>query len=64
MKQINAAALIQIKGARPHLTAQQYRTLRGQVLAGDDAGALKGLRKILLLGGSNAIKRGMKNNEL
>ncbi len=56
MKQINAAALIQIKGARRHLTAQQYRTLRGQVLAGDDAGALKGLRKILLGGGSNAIK--------
>ena len=58
VKQINAAALIQIKGARQHLTARQYRALRGQVLAGDDQGALKGLRKILLLGGSNAIKRG------
>ena len=58
VRQINTAALIQIKGARQHLTAQQYRTLRGQVLAGDDEGALKGLRKILLLGGSNAIERG------
>ena len=51
------AALLQIKGARPHLTPQQYRTLRGQVLAGDVDGALKGLRKILLLEGSNAIRK-------
>lgn len=56
MKQIDVKALIQIKGARSHLTYQQYRTLRGQVLAGDADGALKGLRKILLGGGSNAIK--------
>ena len=55
-KQINPQALIQIKGARRHLTVQQYRTLRGQVLAGDDVGAMKGLRKLLLGGGSNAIK--------
>lgn len=58
MKQINAAALIQIKGARQHLTAHQYRTLRGQVLAGDGEGAMRGLRKILLMAGSNAIKKG------
>lgn len=56
MQPINTKALIHIKGARRHLTAQQYRTLRGQVLAGDDVGAMKGLRKILLGGGSNAIK--------
>ena len=49
-------ALVRLKGARHHLTAQQYRTLRGQVLAGDPAGAMKGLRKILLLQGSNAVK--------
>lgn len=47
MQKINAAALIRVKAARPHLTAFQYRTLKGQVLAGDDAGALKGLEKIL-----------------
>lgn len=56
MKQIDVNALIQIKGSRPRLTAQQYKTLRGQVLAGDGDGALRGLRKILLLEGTNAIK--------
>ena len=56
LNQVDVNALIQLKGARHRLTAQQYRTLRGQVLAGDADGALKGLRKILLLGGSNAIK--------
>lgn len=62
MKQIDVKALIQIKGARQHLTAQQYRTLRGQVLAGDPDGALKGLRRLLLLAGSNAIKKGLNTN--
>lgn len=56
MKEINVGALIRLKGARPHLTAQQYRTLRGQVLAGDPYGAMKGLRKLLLLQGTNAVK--------
>ena len=56
VKQIDASALVHLRGARPHLTPQQYRTLRGQVLAGDAEGAMKGLRKILLIGGSNAIK--------
>lgn len=63
MKQIDVKALIQVKGARPHLTAQQYRTLKGQVLAGDPDGALKGLRRLLLLAGSNAIKKGVNTNE-
>ena len=58
MRQIDTQALIRLKGARGHLTAQQYRALRGQVLAGDPVGAMKGLKKILLLGGSNAIKGG------
>lgn len=47
VKQIDVNALIQIKGARPHLTGQQYKTLRGQVLAGNPDGALRGLQKIL-----------------
>lgn len=47
LKQIDTAALIQLKGARSRLTGQQYKTLRGQVLAGDPKGALKGLNKIL-----------------
>lgn len=60
MRQINTGTLIQIKGAYHHkrLTPQQYKTLRGQVLAGDPDGAMKGLRKLLLLQGSNAIKKG------
>lgn len=56
MKEVDTNALIMLKGARPRLTAQQYRTLRGQVLAGDSVGAMKGLRKLLLLEGSNAVK--------
>lgn len=56
MKEVNVGALIRLKGARRHLTAQQYRTLRGQVLAGDPDGAMRGLRKLLLLQGSNAVK--------
>ena len=56
MRGVDTKALIQVKGARSRLTAQQYRTLRGQILAGDPDGAMKGLRKILLLQGSNAIK--------
>ncbi len=54
--QINVRALITLKGARGHLTKQQYKTIRGQILAGDADGAMKGLRKLLLGSGSNAIK--------
>lgn len=56
MQKIDVKALVFLKGARERLTAQQYKTLRGQVLAGDADGAMKGLREILLIGGSNAIK--------
>ena len=55
MKEVNVGALIRIKGAGQHLTPQQYRTLRGQILAGDPDGAMRGLRKLLLLQGTNAI---------
>jgi len=48
--------LLQIKDNKHKLTRQQYKTLVGQVRAGDTEGALKGLRKILLGGGSNAVK--------
>ena len=57
MKEVNVGALIRIKHSRHLLTANQYYTLRGQVLAGDAEGAMKGLRKILLLQGSNAVKK-------
>lgn len=47
VNQIDYKALIQLKATRDRLTTQQYKTLRGQVLAGDADGALKGLRKLL-----------------
>lgn len=47
MKEINPKALIILKGHRNDLTAQQYKTIRGQILAGDDAGAMKGLKKLV-----------------
>ena len=36
-----------LKKYKKHLTPQQYRTLKGQILAGDTEGASKGLNKIL-----------------
>ena len=44
---MNFQALIQIKACKDRLTPQQFKTLRGQVLAGDPDGALKGLKRIL-----------------
>ena len=40
-------ALMRLKACRGRLTTQQYKTLRGQILAGDSEGAMKGLRKLL-----------------
>lgn len=48
MQKIDFNALIHVKACKDRLTPQQYRTLRGQVLAGDGDGALKGLRKLLV----------------
>lgn len=44
---INTPALIQLNRARDRLTRQQYKTLRGQILAGNADGALRGLQKIV-----------------
>ena len=41
------AALVVLMDAKPLLNRQQYKTLRGQILAGDPRGAIKGLGKIL-----------------
>ena len=46
MKQVDYKALIQLKATRDRLTPQQYKTLRGQVLAGDADGAMRGLRRL------------------
>ena len=44
---IDAGALMILRNTKNRLTKQQYKTLRGQVLAGDPDGAMKGLRNIL-----------------
>ena len=46
------AALKEIRQYRHRLTRQQIRTIKGQVLSGDIAGAMRGLNK-LVCGGSN-----------
>ena len=57
MRYIDKSALLWLKAYRPQLTAQQYKTLRGQVLAGDAEGAMKGLRKLLMGGGRATEQR-------
>ena len=47
MVEIDVNAMMFLKAYRPQLTRQQYHTLRGQVLAGDSVGAMKGLQRIL-----------------
>ena len=47
MKYRDSKTLILLKGCRHLLTTQQYKTLRGQVLAGDTEGAKHGLKKLL-----------------
>ena len=47
MQDVDVKALIHLKATRDRLTPQQYKTLRGQVLAGDPDGAMRGLRKLL-----------------
>ena len=45
--QTKTQALKRLKANYKQLTTQQYKTLKGQILAGDTVGALKGLEKIL-----------------
>ena len=48
MTNIDFKVFMQLKAFKDRLTPQQYKTLKGQLVAGDSDGALKGLRKILL----------------
>lgn len=45
---INVQALRYLKRARPALTPQQFRTIKGQILSGDSAGAMRGLKRVLM----------------
>lgn len=51
MREIDKNALIALKVNRHRLTWQQYKTLRGQVLAGEPDGAMKGLKRLIKRGG-------------
>ena len=44
---VDVGALVLLRNTKHRLSKQQYKTLRGQVLAGDPDGAIKGLRNIL-----------------
>ena len=47
--------MLRLKAHAPQLTRQQYQTLKGQILAGDPTGAMKGLRKLLRRNQSDTI---------
>lgn len=47
MVEIDVNAMMFLRAYRLQLSTQQYKTLRGQVLAGDSIGAMKGLKRIL-----------------
>lgn len=44
---IDTGALMVLRNTKHRLSKQQYKTLRGQVFAGDPDGAMRGLRNIL-----------------
>lgn len=46
-KVVHIQALRYIERARPALTPQQFRTIKGQILAGDSDGAMRGLERVL-----------------
>lgn len=46
-KEIDQHAMRWLKKNRHHLTPQQYRTIKGQILAGYPVGAMNGLAKLL-----------------
>ena len=47
MKEINVQAMMRLKAYRRRLTWKQYSVMKGQILAGDADGAMKGLDRIL-----------------
>ena len=47
MVEIDVNAMMFLKAYQRKLSQQQYKTLRGQVLAGDSQGAMKGLKRLL-----------------
>lgn len=44
---VDKKALGRLLAVKPKLTRQQYKTIKGQILAGDADGAMKGHRRLL-----------------
>lgn len=57
---IDTGALMLLRNTKHRLTKQQFRTLRGQILAGDPDGAMKGLRNLLQRRAERMSKGGAK----
>ena len=57
MDAVDNRALGRLLSYKSQLTRQQYKTLKGQILAGDAEGAMRGLKKLLLFKSTNAITR-------
>lgn len=55
---IDTGALMLLKNTKHRLTKQQYKTIRGQILAGDPEGAIKGLRNVLQRRAERMSKKG------
>ena len=47
MRHGNIEFFRELKGSRPNLTIQQYKTIKGQAVKGNIADARKGLHKVL-----------------
>lgn len=58
---IDQGALMLLRNTKHRLSKQQYKTIRGQILAGDPDGAIKGLRNILKRRAERASKKGESN---
>ncbi len=57
MREVNVGALIRLHNARHLLTRNQYTVLHRKLRKGDVDGAMKRLQQLLLLQGSNAVKK-------
>ena len=57
---IDTGALMLLRNTKHRLTKQQYKTIRGQILAGDLDGAIKGLRNVLQRRAERMSKGGAK----
>ena len=44
---VDIKALCNLRAAKNMLTRQQFKTLKGQILAGDADGAMRGLEKLI-----------------